>query len=175
MEPHCPWCEQRALVTHEAMRDKLRQCFEREYHRAFREHQQLEALYKNVCWYHFETSCRSWQEPWHVTWSDSFVTFHGHSYATEWRGGRLREFATFPLYYFGMISEAPKIPPEIVLKELKAAEEYMHAAYMQIYAPDDWAPGGHKYERLVREGEGAQAYHALYSQRQERGEHGNTA
>ena len=156
------------------MRDKLRQRFEREWQRACREYQQLQRLYKEVCWYNFETTCRSWQEPWHVTWSDSFVTFVGHSYATEWRNGRLREYATFPLYYFGTISDAPKIPPEMVLKELKDAERYMHEAYMQVYAPDDWAPGGHKYEALVREGEGAQAYHALYFQRRER-EHGGSA
>ena len=165
MEPVCRWCGEHAWRTLDSMKDKWVALFEREHERAMRECQQLETLYKEVCWYNFETRCRTWTEPWHESWHRSPVQLTGHSYKQEWKNGRLRETATFPVWYSGPISGAPALPPEIILSELRDAQEYSRFTHEQQSAPHDWAPGGHKYEALVRQGDGAQAYHALYSQR----------
>ena len=152
---------------HEHHKAIITKQFKHEFADAMREYQALLNLYKDVCWYNFETHARTWQEPWHESFALSPIAFHGVSVKHEWKHGRLREIGHFPLYYSGPIKDAPPLPPMIIYEELKQAEEYSKWAHEQQWAAYDWAPGGHKYEKLVRESEGAQAYHALYYYRKQ--------
>ena len=142
---------------------KLAKRFIHEYHSSRVEVAQLCSLFREVCWYNFETKCRLWRRPWLASDDDSHICIHGHSYVKKWKGGRLREVCTFPIYYDGPLRNAPPIPPQIILKELWDANAYQEWAYEQQFAPYDWAPGGRAYEKHVRESVGAQMYNALHS------------
>ena len=135
--------------------------FAREYTEAQREVQRLKDLYRDVCWYNFETQCKDWKHPWFTSWGASSTELHGTRVERVWKKGRLAEHGVFPVYYRGMVADAPSLPPVIVLTELKAAEEYMHFMSEQRFAPYDWAPGGRKYEQMLRESEGVRAFNNL--------------
>ena len=124
--------------------------FEREHRDARAEFLRLSELFKDVCWYNFETSCAKWRRPWPLSDPDSLVELHALVFHRKWNRGRLIEHGRFPLYYSGPVAEAPKLPPEIVLHELQAAKEYMLACEKQVSAPYDWAPGGPAYIELQR-------------------------
>lgn len=163
----CELCQRKtrsscaSLLIHRDFKDQWSRRFEREYSEAQREVQRLQRLYKEVCWYHFETQCREWRDPWFTSFGASVTELHGVRMEQVWRNGRLAEQGTFPIYYRGMIQDAPPLPPEIVLTELKAAKEYMHFMNEQRFAPYDWAPGGRKYEQMLRESEGVRAFNNL--------------
>jgi len=130
----------------EATRDKYVARFEREYEEAKDEFTRLTALFKDVCWYNFETECRNWKQPWRVTKPGSPITLC--SIHVSVIAGR--DCVTFPVYYDGPIDEAPQVPPQIVLHELKLAEEELKRAEANCTAMYDWAPGGCEYEKLCR-------------------------
>jgi hypothetical protein len=125
--------------------------FEGEHTRAQLEYQRLTALFKDVCWYNFETKCRSWKEPWAESWEGSEIELYGLRIEVDTRHGRDREIGYFPVYYRGSIEDAPSLPPEILLNELKDASDYMEYTLKQCTAPHDWAPGGKLYEQLLKE------------------------
>lgn len=124
--------------------------FEREYKMARDEFLRLSALFKDVCWYNFETVCNTWKGPWRYSYPDSLVTLHGMRFRQHWLRGCLMEHGTFPMYYEGPVRDAPALPPQIVLEELMAAKVYMDRCNEERSAPLDWAPGGAKYKALVR-------------------------
>jgi hypothetical protein len=124
--------------------------FEREYEDARSEYQRLEELFKDVCWYNFERTCLTWRYPWRQSYSDSKVELLGMSFTRKWNRGCLIEHGHFPTYYSGPLDNAPDLPPQILLDELKAARDYMEACKKQTTAPYDWAPGGELYKELVR-------------------------
>ena len=124
--------------------------FEREHSDAQDEFMRLSELFKDVCWYNFETECRVWGHPWRQSKPDSFVELHAHRYSKFWNRGHLCETAKYPYYYQGAVNDAPRLPPQIVLNELREAEAYVKACSEQISAPCDWSPGGAKYEALRR-------------------------
>jgi len=126
------------------------QRFEREYRDAREEFERLSQLFKDVCWYNFETTCRNWRDPWRFSDPNSTVDLHAHVYERKWLRGCLMESGRFPYWFKGTIRDAPTLPPQIVLNELRQAKEYMHACQQQITAPYDWAPGGHLYDELRR-------------------------
>ena len=138
----CPTCVK--------MQESYKTRFEREYRDAKEEVTRLSELFKDVCWYNFETTCRKWRHPWRQSKSDSLIELHAHRYEKYWNRRHLCEAAKFPYYYQGTLEDAPPIPPEIVLNELREAELYLKACTEQIFAPYDWAPGGAKYEALRR-------------------------
>ena len=115
----------------------------------------LRTLFTDACWYNFETRCRSWRPPWHPSWPGSELALH------TYRFDRSPTHSTRPFWFWGQIKDAPPLPPEIILKELNDAQEYL--AYMRDakFAPFDYAPGGQKYEELMREGEGARLFAEL--------------
>ena len=78
-----------------------------------------------------------------------------------YRFDRSPTHSTRPFWFWGQIKDAPSLPPEIILKELNDAREYL--AYMRDakFAPFDYAPGGQKYEALMREGEGVRLFTEL--------------
>ena len=147
----------------EELQFKMAKRFMHEYHSARLEAHQLAALFREMCWYNFETNCKKWDRPWYQSDETSRITMHGHSYVKKWKKGRLRECATFPVYYDGKLSDAPPLPPEIILKELWDANAYQEWAYEQQFAPYDWAPGGRLYEKHMRESIGANTYHKWQS------------
>jgi len=124
--------------------------FEREYGEAKEEFVRLSHLFKEVCWYNFETACRTWRQPWRFTDPDSTVSVDCMQFTRKWERGCLMEYGRFPVWYEGPVRDAPPLPPEIVLHELRDAREYMLACQKQISAPYDWAPGGKCYEELCR-------------------------
>jgi hypothetical protein len=81
----------------------------------------------------------------------SEIALYGVQIEVSTRNGRDREVGHFPVYYKGAIRDAPALPPEILLKELKDASEYLTLARQQCTAAHDWAPGGKLYEQLLRE------------------------
>lgn len=144
-----------ALLTTECSRcvrtrDYYVDKFEREYKSACDEYDRLRQLFKDVCWYNHETHVRKWQQPWRRSFPDSPVELHSHRYSKFWNRGHLREAASFPYYYSGAVEAAPHLPPQIVLAELQKAGEYVQACKENVTAPLDWAPGGSKYESLLR-------------------------
>lgn len=98
----CPLCN--GLRGHTRLKDAMFDEFEVDYKQAEREVQQLTQLYRDACWYNFETRCRSWKEPWHESWDASPIS--------------LRK------YYTGSIRDAPALPPAIVFTELQQAKDY---------------------------------------------------
>lgn len=125
--------------------------FEREYRDARMEYERLSQLFKDVCWYNFETTCRLWKGPWRQSVLESHIELFGMCFERSWRRGCLMEHGRFPAWYAGTIRDAPDLPPQIVLHELKAAKEYMEACAKQVTAPYDWAPGGVLFQELARQ------------------------
>ena len=119
------------------------------------EYARLRTLFTDACWYNFETRCRFWRPPWHPSWPGSEIALH------TYRFDRSPTHSTRPFWFWGQIKDAPPLPPEIILKELNDAQEYL--AYMRDakFAPFDYAPGGQKYEALMREGEGVRLFTEL--------------
>ena len=145
----CECC--RGLRGHMRLKDLICEEFEGEYTNAQLECQRLSNLFKDVCWYNFETKCRTWQNPWPMSWEGSDIELHGVSIEVDRRNGRDREIGHFPVYYRGSIRDAPPLPPEILLKELKDASDYLKFTQQQITAAHDWAPGGKLYQQLLKE------------------------
>ena len=124
--------------------------FEREYRDARAEFLRLSELFKDVCWYNFETTCREWRYPWRRSDMDSLIILRAIVFKRKWNKGNLIEHGHFPEWYAGCVQDAPTLPPQIVLHELLAARDYMHACEKQMTAPYDWSPGGQLYEHLRR-------------------------
>ena len=156
----CELC--RGLRGHERIKHSMHAEFNLEYERARREVCQLSALFRDVCWYNFETCCRVWNNPWFESLGDSHIILHGHCYKTA----GYRETGSFPIWYSGNLRDAPRLPPEILFNELIAANDYMQFMNEQRFAPFDFAPGGRKYEQLLREGVGVMHYKSMYTERQ---------
>lgn len=160
----CPFCgdvESERRVHVETM-DDLHEHFLLEYRRARQEYKRIEDLMRDVVWYNFETVARTWKHPWPESYTDSHLELHAHRYElVSTRGGRCCEKAEFPVYYEGAVRHAPPLPPEIVLHELKSAWEAVKVAEDNCAAPYEWAPGGRRYEKMVRESEGVAAYKLL--------------
>ena len=106
------------------MRIKNTMCaeFERDFLAAQMECQRLKSLFHDVCWYNFESKCRTWRSPWPTSLPDSYIELCGVSIEICKRHGREREIGHFPIYYAGSVEDAPPLPPKIVLNELTLAE-----------------------------------------------------
>ena len=124
--------------------------FNTEFVAADLEYKRLQDLFKDVCWYSFETNCRRWQRPWPETIGFSHVELCGAVYETFIRNGREREAGRFPTYYAGPVRSAPLLPPAVLLDELRDAKRYRDQCLEQSTAPHDWAPGGCKYNELLQ-------------------------
>jgi hypothetical protein len=123
--------------------------FETEYKSAMAEYLRLKLLFKDVCWYTFESVARDWHYPWRQSHQDIFITLHGIRFNQFWNKGKLYEQGEFPLYYAGPLSDAPVVCPTIVLKELQDAREYVDVCEDYLNAHEDWKPGGKRYNRLL--------------------------
>jgi|TARA_B100000073_G_scaffold347977_1_gene364334 hypothetical protein len=124
--------------------------FDREYYQAKEEVDRLRLLLKDVLWYNFEIECASWRRPWYTTLPDSRVELQSQRYRQFWNRGVLVEQGSFPVYYSGPVDAAAKVPPRIVINELKEARDYLLFCERQRTAVDDWAPGGPLYNELMQ-------------------------
>ena len=145
----CEAC--RGLRGHMRLKNLMCDEFEGEHTRAQLECKRLSELFKNVCWYNFETKCRTWKSPWPESWEMSNIELHGTRIEVDTRNGRDREIGHFPVYYSGPVRDAPALPPEILLNELKDASDYLKFTLQQCTAAHDWAPGGSLYNKLLLE------------------------
>lgn len=143
----CDCCH--GLRGHMRLKNAMCEEFDFEHTRAKLECVRLQGLLRDVCWYNFETRCRSWQTPWPTSYENSFVELNGVSIEISTRNGREREIGHFPLWYSGTIRDAPILPPEIIALDLKDAMEYLAFTEQQRTAPHDWAPGGKLYNTLL--------------------------
>ncbi len=144
----CECC--RGLRGHARLKDVMCEAFEHEFHAAKMECERLQNLFNDVCWYNFETQCRNWQRPWPASWPNSEIELHGVSITMYRRNGRDREVGHFPVYYSGRVHDAPPLPPQVLLTEMKLAADYLEKCRVQCSAPHDWAPGGCKYNELLQ-------------------------
>lgn len=113
--------------------------------------QRLAGMFKEVCWYNFETECRNWRRPWNQSVQQSPIALFGCRIVPYIRNGRTYEVGEFPVWYEGTVGQAPKLPPQILLGELKLAYDHMVAMERHKCAVFEWAPGGAKYINLLKE------------------------
>ena len=134
----------------EGMRAWYRERFARELREAREEVRRLGELFKEVCWYNFETRARTWTRPWYLSDPESFVSLGSMAYTQKWSRGHLVEYSRFGTYYSGPVKDAPILPPEVILTELKAAKEHEALCARNLHDPDDYAPGGIAYQMLLQ-------------------------
>jgi len=140
--------------VHVAAMDEIHEELYREYADAHAEYMRIARLFREVAWYNADTfTCRWWNL------RRKQVALYGVRHEVyPVRGGRARQRCTFREYYVGDATDARPLPPEIILHELKMSHDLMMAAFDAVSAPYDWAPGGDKYEKLVRESPGVYEY-----------------
>lgn len=114
--------------------------FRREWEDAKREREHLGNLFEDVCWYNFARN----PFPWRL----ELNRIHLHGYRVQWFWN-MREAVYFTTWYEGSCCEAPPCPAEILLNEIKLADERVEETYNRLMDPYDWAPGGKKYLELV--------------------------
>ena len=132
----------------ECEKDRYFNIFSRRHIEAVQEHERLKTLFREACWYNFEVQCRTWQYPWPQTIESSQVLLHGQRYETKNVKGVKHEYSSFPIYYIGQIKDAPELPLQILINELRDSSELESALEEQVTAPYDWAPGGVMYNIL---------------------------
>lgn len=147
LRDECEACN--GLRGHKRLKDVMCSEFETEMQAAKLEYERLQGLFKDVCWYYFETQCRYWQRPWPLSLPGSPIELNGICIETCVRNGREREIGTFPIYYSGAVEHAPQLPPVVIFNELRIAAEYLQFCRDNCTAPHDWAPGGRKYVQLL--------------------------
>jgi len=145
-EDTCIMCN--GLRGHDKLKNHLCDIFEREFFEAQEEEKRLSALFKEVCWYNFETRCKTWVLPWPNSVLESTITIHGCSFAKV--GNKRGEKCRWPIWYSGPIHDAPPLPPQIIFNELKNSKNYVKFCNDQCSAPYDYAPGGALYMQLLR-------------------------
>ena len=132
------------------MREKYRSQFLREYQDAAEEHSRLNTMFKNVMWYNFETHCRSWGPPWPKSVANSIVRMPSARHRRFFSRGKLISRTDRGWWYVGCVSDAPQLPPMILLNEVRLAKVEVTRCEQQLTATDDWAPGGKLYMELAR-------------------------
>lgn len=153
-----------------ALMNDLHDEYCREYTQLAVELERLKEMFREVAWYNFEVLAREWKSPWYTTFMASCIELHGRSYTQQpGRTGHVHEMAKFPMYYMGTIEKAPPLPPEIVMAEVEKATKALEDCAELCAAPYEWAPGGHLYEKMLRESEGVREYRRLFSMRRKRG------
>lgn len=155
--------------------DAFHEHFAREHKYALLEYQRLEELLRNVVWYNFETVALTWRYPWPESYKDTTLTLHSQKYdLVKGRSGRKAEKGSFPMYYHGTVSNAPPLPPSIVLHELELAYQLVKDTEAACAAPYEWAPGGRLYEQMLRESPGVAAFSSKhYGNSKNEREHGD--
>ena len=144
----------------DAERDRYERLFWSEFQDAREEWRRLSEVLRHALWYNFEVNAANWKSPWRETDEFANLTLHGarsNTYVVS-RSGRRYYHSSNPVYYQGPVRDAPPLPPEILQREVQAACEYKDAMLERCDDPSEYAPGGRKYEQLVRESPGALEY-----------------
>lgn len=145
----CPLCDDDC--HHWRLKKAISEEADMELQKAHQECKRLAALFKDICWYNFETVCRNWRGPWYQSMQQSRVVLRGCRITEYTRNGRVHESGEFPVWYDGPIGQAPKLPPQILLSELKLAYDHMVSMEALKCAAYQWAPGGALYIKLLNE------------------------
>ena len=114
----------------------------------------LTQLLHEVCWYNYATVCKLEKDP------TERIELTGHRYSKQMRNGHECECNEFPVYYEGKVTEAPAVPPQIVLHDMEQAWLEIDRLKELVKAPHDWAPGGGKYEELCKTTAVGKIFHA---------------
>lgn len=125
------------------------QFFQDEYRSAQFELDCLQAQFNDACWYSFETACKKWRNPWLISDPESKLYMHGVRHTEWWNRGKKRHKVEFTPYYNGKLKDAPLLPLEVVLIELRQAHAHLAACKQRLHDAHDWAPGGSKYKQLA--------------------------
>ena len=144
---YCPACNDKQ--HHCRLRELMSEAMNDEIERAKMEYTRLACVFKDVCWYNFETQCRNWRQPWPQSIQQSPIKLLGMRIEQHVRNGHAHEVGTFPVYYRGTVGNAPPLPPAIVLIEMKNAFDYMRKLERAQQDVFDWAPGSAKYQQLA--------------------------
>lgn len=131
--------------------DEIHSHFANEHTRACIELKRLQLLWENARWYNFECQARKWRTPWLESVGESEMILRGARYTTVNNRARRKQKSEDPIWYKGPCDDAPPLPPQILYNELKAAQELVEFHLTNCTAPYDWAPGGDKYEQMLRE------------------------
>lgn len=124
---------------------------------------QLQDLWEEVRWYQSEVAAfRNWTKPWYTSFPGSLVELFAHIHTPAGSFGHV--------YYSGSIDQAPLLPSEIVYIELENARKQCNEAFLQLSAASDWAPGGWRYEEMLRTSDGVRAYNLLSEESKEHAE-----
>lgn len=144
-EDTCDMCC--GLKGHNRLKNYYCEIFKKEYNDAQEESKRLQNLFMDVCWYNFETRCKTWTNPWPQSVLKSMITLYGCSFrkVNNLRGER----CDFPIWYSGKVSNAPHLPPQIIFNELQDSKHYLQFCKDQCNAPFDFAPGGKEYLKIL--------------------------
>jgi len=136
--------------VHLAAMDEYAEHFAREYRFALQEEDRLKSLMRDAFWYNVA------QVGW-LGWGRSCELFGVRSELIRKRG-HVAEKLSFPVYYHGPTNVAPPLPPQILMVELEMAKKLVEDTREACSAPYDWAPGGRRYEQMMRESPGVAAF-----------------
>ena len=152
--------------VHLAAMDEYAEHFAREYRFALQELDRLKTLLRDAMWYNFDVV--SWQsgcfgQRWYYNRTTELYAVRSELIRKR---GHTAEKVSFPVYYHGEVATAPRLPPEILMSEVESAKRLVEETREACSAPYEWAPGGRRYEQMIRESPGVAAFYATSSDSQ---------
>ena len=129
----CEMCH--GLRCHAMLKRNMNTCVQNRLKDMRVELQRVQRHLHKAYWYQFELTCKNWKEPWHESLLDSQIAMPNN---------------VLGYWFIGSIADAPKLPVAILEIELRECRRAVAALEEASTAATDWAPGGQKYERLLR-------------------------
>ena len=136
---------------HDRAMDQLYLGMSKELFGAKQELKHLNDLCKEIMWYNFEINSHKWGGPWRKHNEHACLSLHGFSLTQIKKHGRVSYPGQFPIWYEGLVANAPQLPPEIIINELNDQVARVEAMEAGVHDAYDYAPGGRKYLQLVRD------------------------
>jgi len=129
--------------------DECFELFHADYKEAVAELSRLQQLFKDAMYYNMDVAVhrRGKRSAMHRRLFN--LRMYGQRHEIKVINGKVHEYCTFPLWYEGLPDDAEQLPLQIIQKELQEALHDVCAAFHQMQAPYDWAPGGYLYHRLT--------------------------
>ena len=128
--------------AHKCMRQGMEKEVTQEISAALDELTRLHYLANEARWYNFEVACRGWKHPWHESVPDSMIEL-----LTLKSDGKRQNLSC---WYRGTLEKAPMLPWRVINDELEDAKRYLEEVMQVRYSISSWAPGGYKYEEMIR-------------------------
>lgn len=130
---------------HRCLRVAMFNAMNARYKEARLEYERLLRLYEDVVWYSTECQMRHWRQPWPVTYPFSSLVLFGRHYANH-----TPSRPQLSVWYSGPAAQAPELPIEILLTELRDAAELAEDLSARRVDAFAYAPGGPGYEDVKR-------------------------